>query len=49
MKLYGNELFHFGLKLIIIAAAITIVFLIIHLIRNSALKKQLEKEYGKKE
>lgn len=47
MKLYGEELFRVGIILIIAAVAVAAIFISIHLIMSSNLKKQLEREYGK--
>lgn len=48
MILYGKDLFTLGIILIIAVLIISVVFFTVYLIGSSKLKKQLEREYGKK-
>lgn len=46
MNLYGKDLFWFGIILMAVVLAAAVIFVCVHLIASSKLKKQLESEYG---
>lgn len=48
MELYGEQLFRYSIGLIIAVMVIAVVFIILYSVKSASLKKQLEKEYGKK-
>lgn len=49
MKIYGQELMFLGIVIIIAVLVISAAFFTVYYIGSSKLKKQLEREYGKKE
>lgn len=49
MNIYGESLFHIGIVLMVSVLSISAVFTGISLAVSFRLKKQLEKEYGKKD